>query len=222
MCHCSRKLSIIPNSITALNLLTGCVGIIFALRGELEIASSLIWLAALFDFLDGLLARSLKAFSDLGKQLDSLSDMVSFGVLPGMILFQLIGTDPLQFLALLIPVASAFRLAKFNIDENQSDSFLGLPTPANAILVSGLPFFELFPLSNVILIILVFALSILMVSRLPLMALKFKGFGLKGNEIRYIFLVSALALLIFFQYQGITLVILLYLLFSIFGAKKSS
>ena len=135
----------IPNTITMLNLVSGCIGISIALTGRLYEASYFIGIAALFDFLDGFTARLLNVRSEIGKQLDSLADVVSFGLLPGMIIFMMmmnsanlpdsgfLNQNPLPFLAFLIPVFSALRLAKFNLDTRQSNSFLGLPTPATAI-----------------------------------------------------------------------------------------
>ncbi|MCC7301430.1 MAG: CDP-alcohol phosphatidyltransferase family protein [Bacteroidia bacterium] len=163
-------MSFIPNTLTSLNLLCGCIGIVFAFQGNLVVSSWLIGLACVFDFLDGFTARLLNAPSAIGKQLDSLADMVTFGVLPGVIMFQLISFTQLPdlvdsaisfgsnllgisvkeepefnaamlapFVAFLIPVFSALRLAKFNIDERQSDAFIGLPTPANALFIASFP-----------------------------------------------------------------------------------
>ncbi|OZA56958.1 MAG: CDP-diacylglycerol--serine O-phosphatidyltransferase, partial [Sphingobacteriales bacterium 39-40-5] len=137
----------IPNSVTCLNLFSGCLGIVFAFQGNLIWASYAIVIAAVFDFFDGMLARLLKAYSDIGKELDSLADMVSFGVLPSVIIYQLFalspqidfGADWLSFSAFIIAVFSALRLAKFNIDTRQSENFIGLPTPANALLIASFP-----------------------------------------------------------------------------------
>jgi len=137
----------IPNSITCLNLFSGCVAVFLAFKGNYEGAIIAILLAAVFDFFDGFAARLLKAYSPMGKELDSLADMVSFGVAPGAIVFSLLSEtnvcEWLPFLAFLIPVFSGLRLAKFNIDERQTTSFIGLPTPANAIFWAGLAFFLL-------------------------------------------------------------------------------
>lgn len=219
------KRSVIPNTFTCLNLLCGCIGIVFSLRGEVETGSLFIWIAALFDFLDGFLARKLNAYSELGKQLDSLSDMVSFGVLPGMIMFQLMdqysSMEMLQWIAFLIPVASALRLAKFNTDEEQTDSFKGLPTPASAILISGLPYLAIIPLSPLLLALVCLITSVLMVSSLPLMALKFKDFSWKKNGFRFTFLIMSLVTILFLGYQSISLIIVLYIFISLITFKKN-
>ena len=193
-------------------------------------ASFLIGAAAIFDFLDGFAARLLKVHSEIGKQLDSLADMVTFGVLPGMILFNLIQPtlranelpSQLAFITFLIPVFSALRLAKFNIDTRQSDSFIGVPTPANSILIGSLPLilkynpsFECLILNPYFLIITTIIMSYLLVAELPLFALKFKNFTWADNKIRYIFLVLSLILLFAFQFTGIPFTILLYIVLSV-------
>src|SRR6201996_9032088 len=137
----------LPNAITCANLFSGCVGIVLAFKGELIAAAYAIFLSAIFDFFDGLASRVLKSFSGIGKDLDSLADMVSFGVLPAVIMYQILLqahqidkiSDYLNFIAFLIPVFSALRLAKFNVDTRQAENFIGLPTPANAILIASFP-----------------------------------------------------------------------------------
>src|ERR1700712_3527008 len=137
----------LPNAITCCNLFSGCVGIVFAFQGQLFAAAYAIFLSAIFDFFDGLASRVLQSFSGIGKDLDSLADMVSFGFLPSAIMYELFMQSPqisqvspyLNFIAFLISVFSALRLAKFNNDTRQADSFIGLPTPANAILIASLP-----------------------------------------------------------------------------------
>lgn len=194
---------------------------------ELSYATYLIWAAAIFDFLDGFLARILNAFSAIGKELDSLADMVTFGVLPSMILFYLLSQSSsniyLPFISFLIAVFSALRLAKFNIDIRQVSTFIGLPTPANALFISSLPviialnYMELnnFILNTYTLISITLIFSFLLVAELPLFSLKFKNFKWIGNEIRYLFLAISILLLIFFKIVAIPLVILLYILLSI-------
>lgn len=194
---------------------------------ELSYATYLIWAAAIFDFLDGFLARILNAFSAIGKELDSLADMVTFGVLPSMILFYLLSQSSsniyLPFISFLIAVFSALRLAKFNIDIRQVSTFIGLPTPANALFISSLPviialnYMELnnFILNPYTLISITLIFSFLLVAELPLFSLKFKNFKWIGNEIRYLFLAISILLLIFFKIVAIPLVILLYILLSI-------
>src|ERR1700712_2095160 len=137
----------LPNFIPCANLFSGCVGIVFAFQGELIVAAYAIFLSAIFDFFDGLASRVLKSYSGIGKDLDSLADMVSFGVLPAVIMYQLFleahqinnVSTYLNFIAFLIPVFSALRLAKFNVDTRQAEHFIGMPTPANAILIASFP-----------------------------------------------------------------------------------
>lgn len=178
----------IPNFITSMNLLCGVVGVVFAFKTRLDIAFFLMLAAAVFDFLDGFAARILGAYSDMGKELDSLSDLVSFGVLPSMMLYSLMKTSmfsELGFLCwvpLLITVFSALRLAKFNIDERQSSSFIGLPTPACALLCSSLCYFVCMEPSSFLaawasgpmfIPVLSVILCVLLVSELPMFSMKF-------------------------------------------------
>ncbi|MEY3679312.1 MAG: hypothetical protein RI924_1453 [Bacteroidota bacterium] len=139
----------IPNTLTCLNLFSGCVGLVFAFENQLIFAAYAIGISAMLDFFDGMTARLLKAYSEIGKELDSLADVVSFGVLPSLIIYQLFKTSTsvhayLPYLAFMIAVFSALRLAKFNVDTRQSEHFIGLPTPANALLIGSLPFIRFF------------------------------------------------------------------------------
>jgi len=238
----------IPNFLTCCNLFFGCIGIIFSFKNSLDIAAYCIGIAAIFDFLDGFVARMLKVSSPIGKELDSLADCVTFGVLPAFILYQLMisaslekvsqslvdGQIPtamdsyLPYVALLIAIFSALRLAKFNVDTRQSDSFIGVPTPANAILIGSIPLILLqnptyseIILNPILLVVLAVVMSLLLVAELPLFALKFKSFAFKGNEIRYIFLLSSVLLLVFLQYLGIPLIILLYVVLSVISNMVS-
>lgn len=221
----------IPNAITCLNLLSGCVGIVFAFNGNLIFAAYAIVISAILDFVDGFAARLLRAYSEIGKELDSLADVVSFGVLPSVIIYQLFLQAPqlgeistyLNYTAFFIAIFSALRLAKFNIDTRQEDSFLGLPTPANALLVASLPFIvaggNLF-LKNVILnafFLFIFSLGmgILLVLEIPLMSLKFKNFSIKHNSYRYILIILAVILILIFKFAAVPVVIFLYILLSI-------
>src|ERR1700761_7543560 len=137
----------VPNAITCANLFSGCIGIVFAFQGDLIVAAYCVFLSAIFDFFDGFASRVLQSFSGIGKDLDSLADMVSFGVLPSVTLYELFLQSPpaagvgtyLNFIAFLLPVFSALRLAKFNTDTRQAEIFIGLPTPANAILIASFP-----------------------------------------------------------------------------------
>ena len=188
--------------------------------------SLLIFCAAVLDFFDGLAARLLKVHSELGKQLDSLADVVSFGVAPSLMLRGYGFMGDYSFLGLLIGIFACIRLAKFNIDTRQSDSFLGLPVPSTGIVIASLPFIDkagplAFMLNPWVVAGLVVLLCILMVSELPLLALKFKNYGLKDNVYRYLVLLIGLLALIFFQFQGLPFVILGYVLVSLIAPKKS-
>lgn len=219
----------IPNAVTCLNLFSGCLGIVFAFQGELKSASYAILAAAILDFLDGMLARLLKAYSDIGKELDSLADMVSFGVLPSVIIYQLSLQSPqtgswstwISYSAFLIAVFSALRLAKFNIDVRQSENFIGLPTPANALLISSFPFIidqggslSSYILNPLYLLLFSMVMGILLVSEIPLISLKFKNIELKQNLLRYILVFSSLILLLLFKFAAVPLIIILYFLIS--------
>lgn len=226
----------IPNLITCCNLLCGCIGIHLAYSGDLLLAPFLMVLGGLFDFFDGFAARLLKVSSPIGKELDSLADMVSFGLLPGVILLMLLlrvlpEDSPLAYSAFIIPIFSALRLAKFNVDERQAESFIGVPTPANALLIGSFPLIIAYQpaigqyLNQPYLLMGIgVVMSILLVSEIPLFALKFKSFAWKGNEVRYSFIAACIALLILGGYAGGALCILLYILLSIiiaFSFKKN-
>jgi CDP-diacylglycerol---serine O-phosphatidyltransferase len=233
----------IPNFITCLNLFTGCVAIYIAFQGNLVMAAYLVGVAAVFDFLDGMLARLLHAYSEIGKQLDSLADMVSFGVLPGVIMFQLMRksamADPntslyqaelFPFLAFIIIIFSALRLAKFNIDTRQTTLFIGLPTPANTLFVASLPLilaadqFNLgqYFMNQYVLLGLTLVLSYLLVAEIPLFALKFKNLAWKDNATRFIFLLIAIPLLFLLKFAAIPVIIVLYVLLSFFAQPKQN
>lgn len=206
------------------NLLCGCIGLVMALRGYLELASWLIGIAALLDFGDGFVARLVGVSGPFGKELDSLADVVTFGVLPATIVFQLCWFQqlgPVSYGAFLIAVLSALRLANFNIDTRQSESFIGLPVPANAMLIAAFPLmghyqpqFNAF-WQNDIALGMIIAFSFLLVSQVPLFALKFKTFGWAENRIKYSFLLASGLLLLFLQFAAIPLIILLYILLSL-------
>jgi len=213
----------IPNAITAANLFTGAVGVYFTSQFEFEWAAFCIVLAAVFDFLDGMLARLLKVHSEIGKQLDSLADMVTFGFLPSYILFQFLQLNEAEvwsFIAFLIAVFSAFRLAKFNIDTRQSDEFIGLPTPANALFIGFLIFLKgsffskyLFDTAGLIIIAILF--SYLLVAEIPMIALKFKNLKWQDNIFRYLTIIMAIILVAIFQFSAVPIVILIYIILSI-------
>lgn len=219
----------IPNALTSLNLASGMAGILFVLDGDLEYGAYFIFLAAVFDFLDGFVARMLKVSGEIGKQLDSLADMVTFGVLPAFILFSLITYNTenqyLPYTAFLIGIFSALRLAKFNIDVRQSDRFIGVPTPANALLISTLPFlaekspfFESLLSNPYILVGIGIVMSFLLVAELPLIALKFKDFSFGKNIFRYLVVAFSLISLIIYGIAGIPFAIIMYIALSFIEA----
>lgn len=293
------KLFSIPNLITLANLFCGCLAIVFAFNGDLVWTAYLVGIAAVLDFLDGFVARALKQYSPIGKDLDSLADMVTFGVVPGVVMFQMMtlgvnmsglfdvstqitsGTETipsiwttanysgpeglmtlLPFTAFFITLFSALRLAKFNNDTRQSDSFIGVPTPANSILIcslalignselgvfgaqSGHGFWDVgeyvamsykieAPSLNSMewlsympwfLLGIVVVMSYLLISELPLFALKFKSFKWKGNELRYSFLAASVVMLVLLKFIALPLIIVLYILLSIVNnllTKKSA
>lgn len=214
----------VPNMLTLGNLLCGCLGILLARQFPLYAPAYLVWAACVFDFFDGFSARVLKVSSPIGKELDSLADMVSFGILPAITMFTWLETESpesyVPYIAFLIAVFSALRLAKFNIDENQEDAFVGLPTPANALFITGLVFLNS-PLnfvtsSQIGLLIITISFSFLLVSPLKLFALKFKNYTWTDNKLRFTFIGLAVLLLIWKQAEGIPLTIILYILISLF------
>jgi CDP-diacylglycerol--serine O-phosphatidyltransferase len=220
----------IPNIVTCLNLFAGCLSCVMTLKyGNYVGAFLFITLAALFDFLDGFTARMLKAYSPIGAQLDSLADLVSFGVAPGFVVFSFLTTatenfsygNSIPYLAFLIPVFSAIRLAKFNIDTRQTSSFLGLPVPADALFWSALiP--AIFPhlenneiLFSGIIVVCIIVFCLLMVSELPMFSLKFKHYNWPGNQWAYSLIILTLFLTSLFQFFGICLSIVCYILLSL-------
>lgn len=218
-----KLLKHIPNSLTCLNLLCGCVGIVFILEGYPVPAAYFVWAACVFDFFDGFAARWLKANSPIGKELDSLADMVSFGVLPSVMMYSWLSSQSdhayLPFIAFIIAVFSALRLAKFNIDERQTTSFIGLPTPANALFLTALPFLPegilLFTQQAWMLVVIIIVFSLLLVTEIELFALKFKNFAWRGNELRFAFLGLALVLIVVLNKSSLPVIILLYILLSL-------
>ncbi len=213
----------LPNLLTLGNLLCGCMGILLARQFPLYAPAYLVWTACLFDFFDGFTARALKVSSPIGKELDSLADMVSFGILPAIILYTWLENVSAEryvpYFAFLIAIFSALRLAKFNIDEKQQDSFLGLPTPANALFISGLVFLTP-PLSTITssptsLIAIALISSFLLVSPLTLFAFKFKNYNWADNRLRFTFIGLSVLLLAWRQAEGIPLLIILYILISL-------
>ncbi len=231
----------LPNALTCLNLLCGCLALTFIFRGELVTGAYLVGAAAVADFFDGLVARALRVSSPIGKDLDSLADMVSFGVVPGALMFKLLGMAEgaaasypafaavLPFGAFLITIFSALRLAKFNNDTRQTTSFIGLPTPACTLVVAALPLIlagnelglHALILNPWLLLGLTVVLSGLLVAELPLFALKFKNLRWRGNRRRLIFVGLALGLVGWLRAAGVPLAVLLYVLLSVPGRVRS-
>ena len=225
----------IPNAITLMNLFCGCIAVVFALNNDFEMAFYWVSLGIFLDFFDGFFARLFQVSSPLGLQLDSLADMVTSGVVPGIVMYQLMGSsssfpqwgwsmEPWPFLGFLITLGSCYRLANFNIDTRQTDSFIGLPTPANALFILSLPlviefsnsFFVLELLTNPWILLVITLLSVYMLNaEIPLFSLKIKKFSFKENALQFSFLGASLLLLVFFKYLGIPLVIVLYVLLSV-------
>jgi CDP-diacylglycerol--serine O-phosphatidyltransferase len=235
----------IPNFVTLLNVLCGSIAVLFAVNGHMTATAFFVFLGIFFDFFDGLLARKLKVQSELGLQLDSLADMITSGLVPGIVMFHLLSltvddfslfepTDYLTnffsdiewlpFVGLLITLASAYRLATFNISTNQSDSFIGLPTPANTLLIISFPLImehqnndmmNTIILNPWFLIGVTLLSSFLLNSKMKLIALKFKNWSFKDNAARYLLIILALILLIIFKFAGIPLIIILYILMSL-------
>ncbi len=219
----------LPNFLTCCNLICGCLGIVFLLENRGVPAAYFVWAAGLFDYFDGFVARLLKVSSPIGKELDSLADVVSFGVLPALVMYKLIGehstSEVLPYIGFTIAAFSALRLAIFNIDETQTDSFKGLNTPANTLFITSLPLLPptmgawLYQPWLLVAITLVF--SLLLVSRIEIFALKFKNFTWTDNKIRFTFLLLAVLLLALFQVTAIPFIILLYIGLSL-GVKAFS
>lgn len=232
----------IPNLITLLNLFMGCLGVYFAMKGDLIAAAYCSGLGIFFDFFDGLAARLLKVSSELGKQLDSLADLVTSGLVPALVVFQLFDKNVLRpghlqeetpwyaFTAFVIVLGSAYRLAKFNIDENQSDKFIGLPTPANAILILSIPFIVIyhnigwlndFLLNHSFLIVLSILSVVLLNMNLELFSLKLKSLKFRNNKVVFLFIIYSIIVLVALKFTGIPVIILSYIVISIFTQKKS-
>ncbi len=231
----------IPNILTLGNLVCGGIAITLIFEDQMHWAGLLVIAAAVLDFLDGFVARVLKVAGPIGKQLDSLADMVTFGVVPALIAYKLIeagvahhhpdGVDGVaayvKYAAFLIAAMSAYRLAKFNVDESQSDSFSGIPTPANAIFWIGIPLAMHYQTDSIpsqvsnwlanphIVLVVSIVMSVLLVAPIRMIALKFKHYGFKGNVARYLLIIGCAFLLITFRFIGFPLIIALYVLLSI-------
>lgn len=214
----------LPNILTLGNLMCGCLALYFAFSaGDLRVVFWLVALAAVFDFFDGFAARLLKSYSELGKQLDSLADMVSFGVVPAAALFQVYvsagGAQPYGFIIFIVALFSALRLARFNIDEGQSEEFIGLPTPANALLITSFcyicPDGMLSSGGELWLIVAAVILAALLISPVRMFSLKFKTFALRKNALRYIFLGLSLVALACFGITALPFIMVSYIVISV-------
>ena len=227
----------IPNFVTACNLFSGCIAAVMAFQANYEAAILFIILGATFDFFDGMLARLFHVSGPLGKELDSLADDITFGFAPSVIVFSLFKevqypafmqsmTDIFPYTAFIIAVFSALRLGKFNIDPRQSSSFIGLPTPANALfwgslVVGGHSFLISDAFNALYLFVLVLLMSYLLVAELPMFSLKFKNLSWKDNKICYFFLLVCIPLLVIFRISGFAAIILWYILLSLLTKKKA-
>ena len=231
---------LVPNIFTISNLLSGTLAIIAVFNGNYHLTLWLTVAALVFDFLDGLLARLLRVHSEMGKQLDSLADMVTFGVLPGLFVFHLLeqaqslGSEPvpgfLPYIGLLIPAFTALRLAKFNLDERQTEHFIGLPSPASAFLIISLCFWGLTTKSEFtrqiilhpfLMTIVTIGSSLLLVAELPLLSLKIKNLSWRENRGRFLLVLLAAIIILVFRFRALAFIVPLYLLLSlIFKPKK--
>lgn len=233
----------IPNLLTLGNLFCGTVATIFAVNERFTFVALFVVTGIVFDFFDGFVARLLNVSGELGKQLDSLADMVTSGVVPGIIIYKLVLKNnsnlvdfnllsSLPFLGLLLTIGACYRLAKFNIDTRQSDFFIGLPTPAMSLFVVSLPLIQQYSTiefaqnliaNNYFLISITLLLTYLMNTKLPLFSLKFKEYSVKNNLMKYLFLVLSLGMIIFLRYISIPLILLLYIVLSVISnaSKKA-
>ena len=220
----------IPNTITCLNLISGCIATYWAFQSDYQLALLFIVIGAVFDFFDGMSARLLHVSSDIGKELDSLADDITFGFAPSAIVFSFLSSFHIHlplvpFLAFVIAAFSALRLAKFNLDERQTLGFIGLPTPANALFWGALivsldmqTWFEPYQQPSYWLYIVLALIPVscyLLVAEIPMFALKFKTWGWKGNEIKYIFLLTCIPLLLLFGVSGLAAIIAWYVILSV-------
>ena len=220
----------IPNSITCCNLISGCIATGFAFAGNIKVALLLIIIGAVFDFFDGMLARLLNVSSPIGKELDSLADVITFGLAPSTIIFSQLHVmsyptfleplrDYLPYAAFIMAAFSALRLAKFNLDERQALGFIGLPTPANALFWGSLLVgvgekLETRPWALYFILAGVLISSWMLVSEIPMFALKFKHWSFKGNEVKYLFLITCCPLVVIFGISSFAIIIAWYVILS--------
>jgi CDP-diacylglycerol--serine O-phosphatidyltransferase len=226
----------IPNAITLLNLFCGCIALVFAVSLDFKLAFYFVCLGIFLDFFDGFFARLFKVSGPLGLQLDSLADMVTSGLVPGFVMFYLLSNNQadtifytvLPYFGFVITLGSCFRLAKFNIDTRQTESFIGLPTPANALFILSLPLVlaqDTFPMitslleNQGVLIGITLLSAFILNAEIPLFSLKIKKLNFADNALQIIFLLLSVFLLLFFQFLGIPLVIIFYVLLSVVNNK---
>lgn len=221
----------LPNAITSLNLFAGCVALVFALRGQLDVAAYCVLASGVFDLLDGLVARALRVSSPLGKELDSLADVVSFGAVPGAVFYQLLQIAApanawLPYLGFVVTVFSAIRLAKFNIDTRQTVDFIGLNTPTNAFFVVSLPFVATqYPavVHSIYFLIACIALtSYLLISEMRLFSLKFDSLSWQKNREKFILIIIGIVLIGLFKFAAIPIILVLYFVFSFIYFKRAT
>lgn len=221
----------IPNALTCANLFSGCIGIVFAFKGDLHIAAYAVLISGIFDFFDGFSARLLHVKSEIGKELDSLADVVSFGFLPGVVMFQLLSQSDwswpyIPYTGFMISIFSALRLAKFNIDTRQTEDFIGLNTPMNTLFIVSLPFIQRdYPEligSTLFLIGLTILTSWLLVSEIRIFSLKFGSLDWRGNKVKYVFLLISAALIAWLKFAAIPIVLILYIAASFLHFKGST
>ncbi len=219
----------IPNAITCANLFSGCIGIVYAFNGALETAAYFVLLSGIFDFFDGFAARLLNVKSDIGKELDSLADVISFGFLPGMVMFKLLSQSDfsspyLPYFGFVITAFSALRLAKFNIDTRQTEDFIGLNTPMNTLFIVSLPFIQKdYPDvigSAPLLIGLIILVSWLLVSEIKIFSLKFSSTSWAQNKIKYIFLILSVLLVAVLKFAAVPLILVLYIGLSVLHFRQ--
>lgn len=234
MANCITKN--IPNAITCCNLISGCVAVTFAFEGDYPMAFLFIVIGAVFDFFDGMSARLLGVSSPIGKELDSLADDVTFGVAPASMVFNLLYSldypawlqpleDILPYAAFLMAAFAALRLAKFNLDERQTSSFIGLPTPANALfwaslIVGAEDFLASSPWMTIAVLLMVLVSCWVQVAEIPMFALKFKTWGWRGNEIKYVFIASSALFLVLFRLGGFAVVVAWYVVLSAYDNRR--
>ncbi len=210
----------IPNALTCANLLSGCIGSIYAFNGDLKTVAFFVIISGVFDFFDGSAARLLNVKSDIGKELDSLADVISFGFLPGIIVYKLLmlsGLDWVSYAGFLITVFSALRLAKFNIDTRQTEDFIGLNTPMNTFLIISLPYLAddfAFITNPYFLIALIAVVSYLLTSEIKLFSMKLSSLKWQPNKYKFIFVIIAVLLVAFLKFAAIPIVLVIYILFS--------